>query len=75
MHIGGHGERTALRSLMMANRVELFRRRNGPARTAAYRAALALHEGLRARRGPHYRAAAWTLLTGRRPVPTGTAAS
>ena len=68
MHIGGHGERTPLRSLMMANRVELFRRWHGGVRTAAYRAGLAIHEMLRAGRGAHYRAAAWTLLLSRRPV-------
>jgi GT2 family glycosyltransferase len=68
-HIGGHGERTSLRVLMVANRVELFRRRNSALRTAAFRAALLVHECLRARRGPQYRAAAWTLMTRRRPVP------
>ena len=72
VHIGGHGERTRLRALMAANRVELFRRRNGPVRTAAFRSALALHELLRVRRGSHYRAAAHAVITGRRQVLTGT---
>ena len=69
VHIGGHGERTPLRALMVANRMEVFRRRNDPLRAGAYRAGLALHEVLRARRGPHYRAAAWMLLVGR-PGPS-----
>ena len=72
VHIGGHGERTPLRALMAANRVELFRRRNGPVRTAAFRSALALHELLRVLRGSPYRAAAHAVITGRRPLPAGT---
>jgi N-acetylglucosaminyl-diphospho-decaprenol L-rhamnosyltransferase len=73
VHIGGHGERTPLRALMVANRVELFRRRSGPVRACAFRAGLVVHEALRVRRGPHYRAALWALLTRRREVPPGDA--
>jgi N-acetylglucosaminyl-diphospho-decaprenol L-rhamnosyltransferase len=69
MHIGGHGERTPLRALMVANRVELFGRRSGAVRAVAFRAALVVHEALRSGRGPHYRAATWALLTRRRPIP------
>jgi GT2 family glycosyltransferase len=64
-HIGGHGERTALRELMVVNKAVLFRRRHGPACSLAYRGALVLQEALRAWRGPHQRAALARLL-GRR---------
>jgi GT2 family glycosyltransferase len=68
VHLGGGGEQSPyLRSLMVANRLELFRRRRGPARAAAYRGALLLNEALRAGRGPQHLAALLTLLTGRRP--------
>jgi GT2 family glycosyltransferase len=56
-HIGGHGERTALRALMVDNRAVQYRRRHGPVATAAFRAALAVNEGLRIRRSPHHAAA------------------
>jgi N-acetylglucosaminyl-diphospho-decaprenol L-rhamnosyltransferase len=72
VHIGGHGERTPLRALMVANRVELFEHRNGPVRALAFRAALVVHEALRVRRGPHYRASMRALLTRRRPDPPAT---
>ena len=74
VHIGGHGERTPLRALMVANRMEVFRRRNDGLRSGAYRAGLALHEVLRAGRGPHYRAAAWMLLVGRPGASPGWSA-
>jgi len=64
-HIGGHGELTPLRELMIVNKAVLYRRRHGPVRSAAYRAALVLQEALRAWRGPHQRAALGRLL-GRR---------
>lgn len=62
VHIGGHGERTALRELMIVNKAVLFRRRHGPLSGLAYRTVLALHEALRAWRGPHQRAALRRLL-------------
>ncbi len=64
-HIGGHGERTPWRELMLVNKAVLFRRRHGPVRSVAYRGALALHEALRAWRGPYQRAALRRLLGGR----------
>jgi N-acetylglucosaminyl-diphospho-decaprenol L-rhamnosyltransferase len=64
-HIGGHGERTPLRELMVVNKAVLYRRRHGPVPSLAYRGALILAEALRAWRGPHQRAALWRLL-GRR---------
>jgi GT2 family glycosyltransferase len=63
-HLGGHGERTALRELMMRNKAELHRRRHGPVRGVAYRSALILQEALRSWRGPHQRAALRRLLGG-----------
>jgi N-acetylglucosaminyl-diphospho-decaprenol L-rhamnosyltransferase len=56
-HIGGHGERTPWRELMLVNRAVVFRRRHGPWRSLAYRGGLGLHEALRCWRGPHHRAA------------------
>ncbi len=61
-HIGGHGERTRWRELMLVNRAVVFRRRHGPLRSTAYRGCLALHEALRCWRGPHHRAALRRLL-------------
>jgi GT2 family glycosyltransferase len=68
-HLGGHGERTALRELMMRNKAELHRRRHGRARGLAYRGALILQEALRSWRGPHQRAALRRLLGGRSQLP------
>jgi GT2 family glycosyltransferase len=68
VHFGGGGERsTTLRPIMYTNRVELYRRRRGPRRAVAYRAALALNEALRVHRGPEHRATLRALVTGRRP--------
>ena len=64
-HIGGHGERTPLRELMVVNKAVLYRRRHGLVRSLAYRGALVLQETLRAWRGPYQRAALGRLL-GRR---------
>lgn len=68
VHLGGSSEVSpVLRSIMVANRLELHRRRNGHLRTAMFRGVLVLNEALRAHRGRHHRAALRTLLTGRRP--------
>jgi GT2 family glycosyltransferase len=64
-HIGGHGERTPLRELMVLNKAVLYRRRHGAVPAMAYRGALVLQEGLRSWRGPHQRAALRRLLGGR----------
>jgi GT2 family glycosyltransferase len=69
-HLGGGSEASPLRRLMFANRVELYRRRQGRLRAAGFRTALVVGELLRVGRGAHHRATVVTLLTGRRPVPT-----
>ncbi len=61
-HIGGHGERTPMRELMLVNKVVLYRRRHGVVPSTAYRGAVALQEALRIWRGPHERAALRRLL-------------
>ncbi len=56
-HLGGDGAKsTRLRPIMFANRLELYRRRRGPARAVALRAALLLNEALRLARHPAHRA-------------------
>jgi GT2 family glycosyltransferase len=68
VHLGGGGERsTWLRPIMFTNRVELYRRRQGPRRAIALRLALALNEALRLHRGPQHWATLRALLSGRRP--------
>lgn len=68
VHLGGSSEVSPiLRSIMVANRLELYRRRNGVLRASIFRAALVLNETVRFRRGAHHRAALKTLFTGQRP--------
>jgi N-acetylglucosaminyl-diphospho-decaprenol L-rhamnosyltransferase len=74
-HIGGHGERTPLRELMVVNKAVLYRRRHGRARALAYRSALVVQEALRAWRGPYQRAALGRLLGRRSRLPSPPAVS
>lgn len=56
-HLGGDGAVSEhLRPVMFANRLELYRRRHGPCRTAGVRLGLLLNEALRAPRHAAHRA-------------------
>jgi Predicted glycosyltransferases len=68
VHLGGEsGTSPELWSLLTANRVTQFARRNGRLKTNAFRAAVVLNELLRARRSATHRAALKRLLGGRGP--------
>jgi GT2 family glycosyltransferase len=63
VHLAGDGAKSpTLRPIMFANRLELYRRRRGPIRAAAFRCALLLNEVLRLGRGPAHRTTAARLL-------------
>jgi N-acetylglucosaminyl-diphospho-decaprenol L-rhamnosyltransferase len=75
VHLGGDsGVSPALWSLLTRNRVKLYRRRHGPARTALFGAAVALNEALRALAGraTHASALRGLLHAGRRSLPGGS---
>jgi GT2 family glycosyltransferase len=79
-HLGGDAKvNTGLHALLVRNRIRLYRKRHGPVRSAAFAAAVALNEALRARR-PASRRALGALLLGRtvpgpdRPPPARTGA-
>jgi len=62
-HLGGGGaQSTTLRPVMFANRLELYRRRNGALRAVGFRGALVLNEALRLHRDPAHRATLARLL-------------
>lgn len=50
---GGSGSSLALARLMAVNRVRYFSKHHGPLATAAFRAAVVLHEGIRVTSAPH----------------------
>lgn len=65
-HIGGEAHRSpALWALLVRNRVRLYAKRHGAAKTAAFRAAVVLNELIRSRH-PTHRAALRALLPARR---------
>jgi GT2 family glycosyltransferase len=68
-HVGGESNVSPpLWAILTRNRVELFRKRHGPVRTAAFRGALIVNEALRAARGSTtHRAGLRTLLSRRGP--------
>ena len=71
-HLGGGGEQSpVLRPIMFANRLELYRRREGALRAVPYRLALLLNEGLRCRRHPAHRATFARLLRPGHPSRSG----
>jgi N-acetylglucosaminyl-diphospho-decaprenol L-rhamnosyltransferase len=72
-HLGGEAKvNPGLHALLVRNRVRLFRKRHGRARTAAFAAAVVLNEALRAPRRAGSRRALGALLFGRElPGPGG----
>jgi GT2 family glycosyltransferase len=69
IHIGGDSQNPRLSALLAVNRIRYYRRHHGPLSTAVFRLSIIVGAGMRALRGPEYRAALRAAVTLRKWPP------